>query len=73
VSPIASSIISDGIAGGSITFDPFIAAQMLTATVNAAADIRWWFTDVSQQEAADLYAMPLLMGMFSPGKEADSG
>jgi len=65
VSDRFASIISDGIAGGSIrAVDPFIAAQMLTATLNAAADIRWWVTDVQPEEAADLYAKPLLMGMF---------
>jgi len=65
VSDRFASIISDGIAGGSIRpVDPFIAAQLLTATLNAAADIRWWVTDVQREEAADLYAKPLLMGMF---------
>ncbi len=66
VSDRFASIISDGIASGSIrAVDPFIAAQMLTATVNAAADIRWWVGDVAPAEAAELYATPLLMGMFS--------
>jgi AcrR family transcriptional regulator len=66
VSDRFASIISDGIAGGSIrAVDPFIAAQMLTATVNAAADIRWWVTDATREESADLYAKPLLTGMFS--------
>jgi AcrR family transcriptional regulator len=66
VSDRFASIISDGIAEGSIrAVDPFIAAQMLTATVNAAADIRWWITDATREESADLYAKPLLTGMFS--------
>jgi AcrR family transcriptional regulator len=66
VSDRFASIISDGIAGGAIRpVDPFIASQMLTATVNAAADIRWWVTDATREEAADLYAKPLLMGMFT--------
>jgi AcrR family transcriptional regulator len=66
VSDRFASIISDGIAGGSVrAVDPFIAAQMLTATVNAAADIRWWVTDATREESADLYAKPLLTGMFS--------
>ena len=66
VSDRFASIISDGIAGGSIRpVDPFIAAQMLTATVNAAADIRWWVTDAKREEAADLYAKPLLTGLFT--------
>jgi AcrR family transcriptional regulator len=66
VSDRFASIISDGIASGSIrAVDPFIAAQMLTATVNAAADIRWWVNDVAPEEAAELYAKPLLTGMFT--------
>lgn len=66
VSDRFASIISDGIASGSIrAVDPFIASQMLTATVNAAADIRWWVNDVAPREAVDLYAKPLLMGMFT--------
>ncbi len=66
VSDRFASIISDGIAGKSIrAVDAFIAAQMLTATVNAAADIRWWFADAAMEESADLYAKPLLTGMFT--------
>ncbi len=66
VSDRFASIISDGIAGNSIrAVDPFIAAQMLTATLNAAADIRFWLHDVTPQEAVDLYARPLMMGMFT--------
>lgn len=66
VSDRFASIISDGIAAGSIrAVDPFIAAQMLTATVNAAADLRWWITNATQEESANLYAKPLLTGMFT--------
>lgn len=66
VSDRFASMISDGIAEGSIRpVDPFIAAQMLTATLNAAADIRWWLPDVTREESADLYVKPLLMGMFA--------
>jgi AcrR family transcriptional regulator len=61
-----AAIISDGIAEGSIRpVDPFIAAQMLTITINAVADIRWWVPDVAREEAAELYAKPLLTGMFA--------
>jgi AcrR family transcriptional regulator len=66
VSDRFASMISDGIADGSIRpVDPFIAAQMLTATVNAAADIRFWVHDVSPQEAIELYAKPLMVGMMT--------
>jgi|HigsolmetaAR201D_1030396.scaffolds.fasta_scaffold01880_2 AcrR family transcriptional regulator len=63
-----AAIISDGIAEGSIrAVDPFLAAQMLTITINAVADIRWWIPDVKREEAAELYAKPLLTGMFARG------
>jgi hypothetical protein len=66
VSDRFASIISDGIAGGSIrAVDPFIAAQMLTAVLNAAADIRFWLPEVTAQEAIELYTKPLMMGMFT--------
>lgn len=61
-----ASIISDGIATGSVrAVDPFIAAQMLTITLNASAEIRWWIPDVARERATELYARPMLMGIFS--------
>lgn len=61
-----ASIISDGIASGSVrAVDPFIAAQMLTAALNASAEIKWWIPGVERADAASLYAKPLLMGLFS--------
>jgi AcrR family transcriptional regulator len=66
VSDRFAASISDGIAEGSVrAVDPFIAAQMLTATLNAAAEIRWWIPDVLPENAATLYAKPMLMGIFS--------
>lgn len=62
-----ASIISDGIATGCIrAVDPFIAAQMLTMTLNASAEIHWWVPDVPGTAATDLYAKPMLMGIFAP-------
>jgi AcrR family transcriptional regulator len=66
VSDRFASIISDGIACGSVrAVDPFIAAQMLTATLNVSATITRWFPGVTQEEAAMLYVKPLLMGLFA--------
>jgi hypothetical protein len=45
--------------------DPYIAAQMLTATLNASAEIRWWIPDVDRAQAPALYAKPALTGIFS--------
>ena len=66
VSDRFASIIADGIASGSVrAVDPFIAAQMLTATLNGSAEIKWWIPGVDPAVAADLYAKPMLMGLFS--------
>lgn len=59
-------IISDGIAAGTVrAVDPVIAAQMLAATLNASAEYRWWVTGAEAEETVELYAKPLLMGLFS--------
>jgi len=66
VSDRFASLISDGIASGSVrAVDPYIAAQMLTATLNASAEIRWWIPDVDRAHAPALYAKPVLTGIFS--------
>jgi AcrR family transcriptional regulator len=66
VSDRFASMISDGIAEGSIRpVDPFVAAQMLNATVNACGELGAWVPDVSQKAAPAVFARPLLMGVFS--------
>ena len=61
-----AALISDGIAEGVIRpVDPMIAAQMLGATLNAAADLRDHAAGVTQAAIADLYAKPLLTGVFT--------
>jgi AcrR family transcriptional regulator len=66
VSDRFSAMISDGVAEGSVRpIDPVIAAQMLNAALNAAAELEFWVRDVKPEEAAALYARPMLMGLFS--------
>ncbi|HEY2661047.1 MAG TPA: TetR/AcrR family transcriptional regulator [Caulobacteraceae bacterium] len=61
-----AAMISDGIAEGVVRpVDPMIAAQMMGATLNAAADLRDGPAGVTQEAIADLYAKPLLTGVFS--------
>jgi AcrR family transcriptional regulator len=65
VSDRFGSMISDGIAEGSIRpVDPFIAAQMLNATLNAGAELGFWVPGVSQKAAPAVFVRPLLMGIF---------
>jgi hypothetical protein len=59
-------MISDGVAEGSIrAVDPYIAAQMLNATLNGASDLSFVIPELKPSELADLCARPLLMGIFS--------
>ena len=67
VSDRFASMISDGIAEGSIRpVDPFIAAQMLNATLNAGAELGFWVNGVTQKAAPAVFARPALMGIFEP-------
>ncbi len=45
--------------------DPFIAAQMLNATLNAGAELAFWVPGVSQKAAPAVFARPMLMGVFA--------
>lgn len=67
VSDRFASMISDGIAEGSIRpIDPAIASQMVGATINAAADLESLMQGhVRRDEVADLYARPMMVGLFS--------
>jgi AcrR family transcriptional regulator len=65
VSDRFASMISDGIAEGSIRpVDPSLSAQMLNATLNACAELDVWVPGVSQKAAPAVFARPLLMGIF---------
>ena len=66
VSERFAAMISDGVAEGSVrAVDPAIAAQMLNATLNVAADLPLSIADVAVGEVAALYIKPMLMGVFS--------
>lgn len=61
-----ASIISDGIADGSIRpIDPSIAAHMINSMLNAAASLGAWTPGLEREEAADLFAKPLLTGVLN--------
>ena len=66
VSERFAAMISDGVAEGSVRpVDPYIAAQMLNATLNGASDFLFTVPGIKREELADLYAKPMLMGVFS--------
>lgn len=61
-----AGVIADGITAGSIrAVDPMIGAQMLSATLNASAEYRWWVPGVTGEQTHELYEKPLLMGLFA--------
>ena len=45
--------------------DPFLAAQMLNATLNAGAELGFWVPGVRQKAAPAVFARPMLMGIFA--------
>jgi AcrR family transcriptional regulator len=64
-----ASLISDGIADGSVRpVDVNIAAQAVTAMINAAAELRHWSPDIAADTAADRYVRPFFEGLLSPGR-----
>lgn len=61
-----AGMISDGIAEGDVRpVDAAIAAHALNATINAAANVRDVTPNFSPDAVAELYARPILMGLFS--------
>ena len=61
-----AAIISDGIADGSVRpIDPAIAAHMINSMLNAAASLGAWVPGLEQDEAAQLFAKPLLTGVLN--------
>ena len=62
-----ASLISDGIADGSLRpIDTNIGAQVITAAINAAAELRHWAAAVTPAQAVNLYVRPLFEGLLSP-------
>ena len=60
-----AGLIADGVAEGSLrAVDPNIAAQMLTAGVNAVADRRLAQEDPDMERAPKQYAAPILYGVL---------
>ena len=64
-----ASILCDGIADGSIRpVDVSTAAQMLTAAINAAAEIHYWAPGLTSQTVVDHYVRPLFEGLCSAAR-----
>ena len=61
VSLTFGAMICDGIADGSVRpVDSFIAAEMITAMINAAAELEFWAQGLRQGGAVEVFVSPLL-------------
>ena len=61
-----SLVFSEGIADSSLRpVDAAIAAQMITALINAAAEVHSWAPGISHQNVARAHARPLFEGLLS--------
>lgn len=61
-----SLVCSDGIADGSLRpANATIAAQMITAMINASAELHFWAPGVTVQNGATIYARPLFEGLLT--------
>lgn len=61
------AMIAAGVAAGALRpVDPFIAAQMLNATLNAAADLPFLLRNPPADVAVELYARPIFTGLTAP-------
>jgi len=61
-----SLICTDGIADGSLRpVDSSIAAQMITAMINASAELHFWAPGITTQNGAKVYARPLFEGLLA--------
>jgi hypothetical protein len=57
--------IADGIADGSLRpIDQMIAAHLIAGVINASTELKRWVASADPQNAAGLFARPLLLGLF---------
>jgi AcrR family transcriptional regulator len=62
-----ASILCDGIADGSIApVDVNVASQMISAAINAAAELHHWTPGMEPPMAVSCYVRPLFEGLVSP-------
>jgi hypothetical protein len=58
------ALVVEGMADGSLRIvDPSIAAQVINAMVNAAAEVERWVPGANAANVFELYALPLFSGL----------
>ena len=61
------AFVVDGMIDGSIrVLDPGVAAQLISAMINAAAELPVWVKGIDEAQAAPLFARPLFLGLGCP-------
>jgi AcrR family transcriptional regulator len=61
-----SLVCSDGIADGSLrAADASIASQMITALINASAEVHFWAPGINAKNGGQIYARPLFEGLLA--------
>ena len=66
-----ASILCDGIADGSIApVDVNIASQVISAAINAAAELHYWTAGMAPEAVVPHYVRPLFEGLASPAAQA---
>lgn len=66
-----ASVVSDGVADGSIRpLDAPAAAQILSGTINAAAELRHWAPGLTPRTAELFYVRPMFMGLLTAPEPA---
>ena len=64
-----ASVVSDGIVDGSVRpVDPNVAAETLTALINASSELHHWSPGITPENVTVSYARPLFEGLFEPGQ-----
>lgn len=64
-----AGLVSDGGSDGSIrNVDPYVASQVIMATLNAAVDLRIWGESFAALPSPEIYARLLVRGLFSPDR-----
>jgi AcrR family transcriptional regulator len=64
--------VIDGMLDGSIRpLDPSVAAQLVSAMINAASELERWVPGISTDNAARVYVQPLFVGLLRPVPEPD--
>ncbi len=61
-----AAIIADGVADGSLRpVDPVIAAEIVTGSINAAAELQRWVPGARTDNASALFVRPMLEGLLA--------